>query len=105
MRLTEQRTALCDLLIGRRLRARAEEQLAQALWCEQHQAYRSVVDEQLAQAAHWEWIATISERGQVFWGNRHNRCGSVEDVDPPLDVFATVSPFNRDERDAPSFDE
>jgi hypothetical protein len=80
--LAEARTALCDLLIGREIRAKADEQLEYALWLESKRVTRASVDDALANAAHWEWMASITERGKVLWGNRNNRCGRTEVLRP-----------------------
>ncbi len=77
--LLEARTTLCDLLIGRSARLHASEELAIALRMEAIHASPLAVTLVLCRAAHWEWIAGISERGQVAWGQRLNRCGSPED--------------------------
>jgi hypothetical protein len=34
-----------------------------------------VLDDALAEAAQWEWIAQRAELGEVLWGGRFNRCG------------------------------
>lgn len=79
--LFEVRVTLCDLLQGRIIRARAEELLASALELEADGFPREVVSERLDSAAHLEWIAGISETGQVYWGGRKNRQGkSAEDM-------------------------
>lgn len=79
--LKRARSVICDLLQGRVLRLHAEETFQSALWCEQIGAPREVVVRELERAAHWEWIAMISERGQVMWGGRLNRCGMPDKVD------------------------
>ena len=76
--LSEARAALCDLLIGRRLRARAEELLSNALLLERIGVPFEVVLERLDSAAHMEWIAWNAEQGNIGWGGRLNRCGSAE---------------------------
>lgn len=79
--LFEVRVTLCDLIHGRIIRARAEQIFGEALWLEAVGASRAAVTEALENAAHLEWIATISERGQVYWGGRKNREGKTpEDV-------------------------
>lgn len=73
------RTALCDVLLGRWLRgAMAQVIFERALLLEHLGAPRRVVDDELDNAAHAEWIATITEKGTVVWGGRHNRCGDPE---------------------------
>lgn len=79
--LRRARSVICDLLQGRALRMHAEETLRAALRCEELGAPRYVVVRELERAAHWEWIAMISERGQVLWGGRLNRCGRQERVE------------------------
>lgn len=71
------RAALCDLMIGRTLRQKAENNLAFAIACESDPilCVGNVINEMIAQAAHWEWIAVQAEQGQIGWGGRFNRCG------------------------------
>lgn len=80
MALLRARTMLCDLLQGRMIRRHAEEGLQVALDVERYGAPAEVVTKELERAAHWEWMASITERGQVLWGNRSNRCGRPEEV-------------------------
>ena len=68
------RCALCDLLVGRSFRLYAAVQLAAALDLEVGGLREAAIDF-LERAAHMEWMATISERGEVRWGGRMNRCG------------------------------
>jgi hypothetical protein len=68
------RIALCDLLIGRDLRLRAEKFFQQALLLDRMRL-ASAADECLSMAAHAEWIAVQAERGCIAWGGRFNRCG------------------------------
>lgn len=70
--LMEERIKLCDLLMGRWFRMRAAELLFEALVCEQCGCYMEA-DLTFRRAAHAEWIAVITERGKVIWGNRVNR--------------------------------
>lgn len=72
------RVTLLDVLQGRVMRQHAWEAFEATLDTERLGAPRAVVDRCLDQAAHWEWIAGITERGQVAWGARVNRCGSAE---------------------------
>jgi hypothetical protein len=84
--LQDARAALCDLLIGRRFRIRAREFLDAALYLDTLGATDFfILDELLGQAAHCEWLACISERGQVRWGGRLNRCGYQPRHDPADD--------------------
>lgn len=77
------RVTLLDLLLGRSMRERARLQLEDALWIEARGWPAGAVDELLDAAAHLEWIATVSERGQVYWGGRLNRDGRrPEDMSP-----------------------
>ena len=69
------RTALTDLLTGRVFRHYADEGLQVALDAERYGAPVAVVDQELARAAHWEWMAVRAECGQILWGGRCNRCG------------------------------
>lgn len=73
--LFEARVTLCDLLQGRFLRAHAWHRLEEALDLEARGVPEQVVTERLDNAAHLEWVASISERGQVYWGGRKNRDG------------------------------
>lgn len=82
--LLEARAALCDLLMGRILRMRAEGQLRQGLALERrarfmHPAATAVMTQHaitcLENAAHYEWIACRAEQGAIRWGGRLNRCG------------------------------
>jgi hypothetical protein len=68
------RAALCDLLLGRRLRSRAEWFLTEALDYDSR-GLHELADTKLDDAAHWEWIAIRCEHGQILWGGRLNRCG------------------------------
>lgn len=89
--LDRERIALCDLLQGRIFRIHAGELLADALELEAlglpseglfpHES----LDAQITRAAHWEWVAGISERGTVAWGLRFNRCGLPEGDKPCRD--------------------
>lgn len=88
--IAEARTALCDLLWGRWIRARAADLLEQALWTESQGATAASVQHLLETAAHWEWIAAISERGQLMWGMRNNRCGRAEDDEHGVDSGAQM---------------
>ena len=73
------RVAVCDLLHGRSFRAHAKQRLQDALDFEAGGAPRQLVTEELDVAAHMEWVALITECGQVRWGRRQNRVGeSVE---------------------------
>jgi hypothetical protein len=77
--LLEARVAFCDLLHGRQLRMRAEYMLAGAIVLESSYGVPSgIVTEELDRAAHMEWIAMVTERGQVCWEHRINRRGSGE---------------------------
>ncbi len=79
--LFEARVTLCDLLHGRAIRAAAWRRLEDALDIESHGAPALAVSELVDSAANLEWIATITERGQVYWGERKNRTGkSPEDM-------------------------
>jgi hypothetical protein len=93
---TRLRITLCDLLIGRSFRLGAasafedaelsdaiaiasranlspeRQQLMPLLGAAMQESLR---DSKLARAAHLEWLAGISERGEVHWGGRFNRCG------------------------------
>lgn len=60
--LREARAALCDLLLGRVFRARAETALLLALYAEKL-GFEAAVDDMLDSAAHWERVAEFSERG------------------------------------------
>ncbi len=73
-RLFEMRATLCDLLIGRWMRAAADEKLAEALVLEEG-GWMSQAQERLDHAAHIEWIAQRAEMGQILWGGRLNRYG------------------------------
>lgn len=78
-RLFEMRATLCDLLIGRWMRAIAHEKLDEALIAEEG-GWRKEALERLDYAAHLEWIAWRSEMGQILWGGRLTREGrSPED--------------------------
>jgi len=72
-RLLEVRVMLCDVLLGRVMRLDADKRLAEALDMEARGAPVKVVEQLLDGAAHMEWIASITERGQVHWGGRRNR--------------------------------
>lgn len=83
----EERQKFCDLLIGRYFRLLIELRLERVLAAEaaldwllgsEHETVRKFVDESLMALAHMEWVASISERGFVFWGQRLNRCGVAE---------------------------
>lgn len=78
LQLLEARAALCDLLIGRQLRAKAKAEFEGALRIaalSTDSVFEQVADTLLAQAAHWEWIACRAEQGAIRWGGRLNRCG------------------------------
>jgi len=72
--LLEARATLCDLLIGRSLRLRAEQVLREALACERYISSDAALIH-LDNAAHMEWIAVRAEQGFIRWGGRLNRCG------------------------------
>lgn len=72
--LMKQRVTLLDLLVGRSFRLEAGLQLEGALTAEKW-GLPQVAADGLVRAAHWEWIASIAERGTVRWGARFNRCG------------------------------
>lgn len=72
--LMRQRVALLDLLVGRNFRSHAEAALAQALGFES-EGLDYMADERFAQAAHIEWIASLTEAGRIAFGGRLNRCG------------------------------
>lgn len=82
VRAHPERIALCDLLWGRMFRSRASVFLEDALALERLGVPRSAVEEVLHRAAHAEWLASISEKGIVAWGDRVNRCSSPEDPCP-----------------------
>ena len=84
--LLEQRTALCDLLIGLRFRAMAAREFYTAMlyenWPEPSDPdelsdghSKRLCEDHLERAMHLEWVAVIAETGQVLWGGRNNRCG------------------------------
>lgn len=75
------RTQLSDLLIGRMFRLHAQDTFEVALDIERHGAPRDTVTHELERAAHQEWVAVRSERGQVVFGGRLNRCGSADEVE------------------------
>jgi len=76
------RVMLCDLMHGRSMRERAARELGVALELEAHGAPAEAVTASLEVAAHWEWIASITEKGQVLWGERRNRDGvTAEDAE------------------------
>lgn len=77
--LWDYRLRLCDLLHGRVIRAQALKELANALELEALGAPVEAWGQALDRAAHWEWMATITERGQVLWGRRNNRLGRPEE--------------------------
>lgn len=77
--LFEVRVTLCDLLVGRYMRALAAEKLADALMIEEGGWKREAL-ERLEAAAHLEWIAVRAEMGQILWGGRMNRYGESPDV-------------------------
>lgn len=79
--LTLQRTILCDLLLGRRLRLRAAKIFELALTVRPEHA--RLADEWVAEAAQMERIAQWAELGTVAWGKRHNRCDDPEKREPP----------------------
>lgn len=68
------RATLCDLLIGRWMRALAQEKFADALMIEEGGWTREAI-ERLESAAHLEWIGQRAEMGQILWGGRLNRYG------------------------------
>ncbi len=68
------RATLCDLLIGRWMRALAQEKLADALMIEEGGWHKEAL-ERLDAAAHLEWIGARAEQGQILWGGRLNRYG------------------------------
>lgn len=78
MNLRDERLKLCDLLQGRVFRLHAEGMIVAAIDIERRWTCVDVTG-QIERAAHFEWIALITERGQVAWGGgRFNRCGSPE---------------------------
>lgn len=87
--LQTERAKLCDLLIGREFRKRAEGWLGAALLGidaaevrpEMRQELEYAADVCLAQAAHMEWIAWRAEQGLIRWGGRLNRCGYQPETD------------------------
>lgn len=83
--LLDARAALCDLLIGRRFRMRAQQHLDAALHLEEYGVPAYVTDDLLGQAAHCEWLACRSEQGEILWGGRLNRCGYQPRHDPADD--------------------
>jgi hypothetical protein len=79
--LQTQRATLCDLLIGRMLRARAYAALEDAFYFATVEGLpAAVVDKVLNRAVHWELMAVRAETGCILWGGRLNRCGRPEDV-------------------------
>ena len=74
LQLGHARAALCDLLIGRTFRFHADAELQRALASERI-GIPDLADCQLAQAAHMEWIAGLTEQGRMLFGGRLNRCG------------------------------
>ena len=78
--LMRQRVALLDLLVGRRFRYHAEEALEQAVRLE-FRGWDGMADERFAQAAHIEWIASLTETGRIAFGGRLNRCGWQPEVE------------------------
>lgn len=77
--LLEQRAALCDLLMGRGIRAAAQGMLERCLELEAA-GLSDCALERLEQAAHWEWIACLVEQGRMLFGGRLNRCGYQPEV-------------------------
>lgn len=77
-----ERVKLCDLLWGRKMRSRARLELQTALSMEELGAPCEDVTRVLERAAHMEWIARVTEFGQVLWGERYDRQGRrPEDVE------------------------
>lgn len=73
--LWKQRAVLCDLITGHMLRVRAAQMLESALESEALGFPLAIVQQDLDAAAHMEWIAEKSERGQILWGGRYDRYG------------------------------
>lgn len=79
--LQTQRATLCDLLIGRMIRARADSALEDAIFFSNTEwVPAAVVDKVLDRAVHWELMAVRAETGCILWGGRLNRCGRPEDI-------------------------
>ena len=95
--LDRERIALCDLLQGRGLRRRAEEEFLDALELEclglpgESVTPWLTISERVARAAHMEWVAGLTEQGRVGWGGRINRCDDVFHFEISLEPMEAVA--------------